>query len=218
MRKTLSAIATAAVLTCAVGAQCLGVALADDRVTELLSAAEKAAKGGDVLEAAVGFGEAAAAAQSKGDLQGESRAADGLSDFLDRVRPAPVAENDETSDSPDRVAAVLAVMEQLDHSHLGAYVSVQSLARFVVDRSVSTGDMRALRQAADALATQASTLTAAPAIDGIIEKEVWGAPQFDGKLYRYPTMSETMAEGTVFWCGAFGCEAVVPFALPIVIN
>jgi len=155
MRKILSAIATTAVLTCAIGLQCVGVALADDRVTELLSAAEKAGKGGDVLEAAAGFGKAAAAAQSRGDLQGESRVADGLSDFLDRVRPARVAENDETGDAPDRVDAVLAVMEQLDHRHLGAYVSVQSLARFLVDRSVSTGGKRALQQAADALATQA---------------------------------------------------------------
>ncbi len=144
---------------------CVGVALARDTPAELLSAAQAAAKKGDVLEAAAGFGKAAAAAQSHGDLQSEADVADGLAEFLNRFPPlrtrraAPPttagATSDETKDAPDQLAAVLAIMEQLDHGHLGAYVSTQALARFVVESAVRTGEPRGLRAAADALEKQA---------------------------------------------------------------
>ena len=68
-----------------------------------------------------------------------------------------------------------------------------------------------LRPLCGSMALQAGTLDRAPVIDGRIEPEVWGEPQFDGRFYRYPYMAVPAAETTRVWCKTLSRTLYVAF-------
>jgi len=71
--------------------------------------------------------------------------------------------------------------------------------------------LRLLNRLAATLTLEGKRLTGAPVLDGAIEPEVWGEPQFDGCFYQYPFESETVPERTRLWVGVHEDELYVAF-------
>ena len=61
------------------------------------------------------------------------------------------------------------------------------------------------------MAMDAQILKTAPVIDGDLELEVWGEPQFDGRFCRYPRETQLSEDRTQVWCGAVGGKLCLAF-------
>jgi len=113
---------------------------------------------GERLHAAQRFGDAVALAQSAGDLAAEDAAASALEKFYDDCTVDAVRNPDaegKTGGPPSRAALLVAVMQKLDGSRCGAFVSAPALARNVLRLATQTGASECVAEAGKVLALHA---------------------------------------------------------------
>jgi hypothetical protein len=137
----------------------------------------------EFLKAAERFGDAIAALQKAGDLQGEEAAAHDVEEALGMVnRVTPPSPEGSTSPAPTRAAVLAALAQRLDPLRCGAYVSAPVLAREVLCLATETGDLASADAVAKIAAAHAKRATSGRAAAVVAAYAQGAATAAAGKL------------------------------------